>query len=89
MENLNVHNNKIIQNSGTATATGIVQIGTGNAVYTQWNNRWNSNTYIVANPSASSLFKWMDKSASFAQWQSYGNDNQASITACSSQNSCQ
>ena len=89
IENLNVHNNTIIQNSSTATATAIVQIGTGNAVYAQWNNRCNSNTYIVANPSTSSLFRWMDKAVSFAQWQSYGNDIRGSIAICSSENSCQ
>ncbi len=58
LENVSVFNNTITQGSGIAA--GIVVEGNGfdNSVYTSWNNLFQSNNYVLANP-AGNYFYWL------------------------------
>lgn len=66
LENLNVHDNVIIQNQGTAA--GIVRAGgLGDEVFDQWHNRFLHNQYQIAN-SIGQCFAWKGAELSYGDW---------------------
>ena len=67
LQNVDVNSNTITQSSGLAA--GIVVEGTGfdNSVYTSWNNHFQYNTFILANPSGDYFF-WMGVAVSLSAW---------------------
>ena len=69
VQNLYVHDNAIVQTSGT---NGAVQNAGDQAVYTQRNNRFERNTYTLGTNALP--FTWMDASRSDAAWRAYGQD---------------
>ena len=70
VQNLDVHDNVIIQASGTAT--GIVSAGYPE-IYTGWHNWFYHNTYHLQDLSGR-YFQWMDWDRTPNEWQGYGND---------------
>jgi hypothetical protein len=68
--NLNVHDNTVVQPSGTAA--GVAQVVGNNAVYTSQNNHFARDTYdLSSNPK---YFRWMNGDRSTAEWKGYGMD---------------
>lgn len=71
VKNLWVHDNKIIMTMGQ---TGITDIGnsTGGRVFTQWNNRFDYNNYVI--PAGSKSFRWGGKGPiGVDEWVASGN----------------
>jgi hypothetical protein len=72
VQNLYVHDNIITQTSGIAA--GILKVGKfDNSIFTSWNNRFENNTYNLADPTGK-YYQWMDVARSRAEWQGFGND---------------
>jgi hypothetical protein len=70
VKNLNVHDNTIVQNGGTAS--GIVKMGsTDDSIFNSWNNHFQHNTYTL---SGNANFEWMNSGRSKSEWVGYGND---------------
>lgn len=68
LKNLNVHDNIIIQNDGTAA--GIVRAGgMGDEVFDAWNNRFTNNQFKLADSNARP-FAWRDGQLSYGDWKS-------------------
>jgi len=84
LQNLDVHDNTFTQISNSAA--GVVKASNyDNSVYTNWNNHFTNDSYILADPSGLN-FTWMDSSGKHAyaaytwtQWQSFGNDAQGTL----------
>jgi len=93
VQHLNVHDNSIIQNSGTAA--GIVKDPRiDDALFTNWDNQFRGNIYFL--PARNEKFyEWMNAPRTREEWQSFGNDSgsrwpiltpspgQVSLTRCS------
>ena len=76
LQNLAVHNNVVTQSSGAAGGILIYYKDSSYypAVFTDWNNHWDNNTYCLSNPSANH-FDWQLTQFSYAAWQkTYGQD---------------
>jgi parallel beta-helix repeat protein len=70
-----VHDNDITSAVGV---TGLVQNVADDSYFTSRNNRFESNTYHVANLDAKN-FHWMNASRTKAEWKSYGQDANGSF----------
>jgi hypothetical protein len=74
VQNLSVHNNVIVQSSGSASGA-VANSGVYMDVYTAWNNHWTSNTYKLTDSLA---YTWQGGSSyvnmDSAQWKSFGQD---------------
>ena len=57
LQSVDVNSNTITQSTGIAAGI-VVASGYGNSVYTSWNNTFQPNTYVLANPSGA-YFYWM------------------------------
>ncbi len=68
LRNLYVHDNIIVASEGS---TGIGQDIGNEAVFSEWNNRFESNTYYV---NADEYFRWLGEVLDFDTWNSFGND---------------
>ncbi len=68
LRNLYVHDNIIVASEGSS---GIGQDIGSEAVFSEWNNRFESNTYYV---NANEYFRWLGKVLDFNTWNSFGND---------------
>jgi parallel beta-helix repeat protein len=83
VQNVIVENNGITMSQG---ATGGLQDGNNNSIFTSRNNRWLHNNYCVASavhPAdgyLKSWFTWMNRSLSWRTWQSYGLDTGGTFT---------
>lgn len=82
VQNILVQNNEITMDQG---ATGAVQDGAGNAVFTSRNVKFVNNTYKVksTHPNdgrTSGWFAWMNSWPNWTQWQGYGHDSVGSYT---------
>jgi len=68
LRNLNVHDNTIVQNVGTAA--GIVRAGAmGDDVFDSWNNRFINNHFQFADANAR-YFAWKGAQLSYGDWKS-------------------
>ena len=67
LENLDVSNNTIYQNSGLAAGIVLEGSGLSNAVYTTMNNTFNGNTYYLTTPNAD-YFYWEQGPITLATW---------------------
>jgi parallel beta-helix repeat protein len=68
LRNLYVHDNIIVASEGS---TGIGQDIGSEAVFSEWNNRFESNTYYV---DTDQYFRWRGKVFDFRKWNEFGND---------------
>ncbi len=68
LRNLYVHDNIIVASEGS---TGIGQDIGSEAIFSEWNNRFESNTYYV---NTDEYFRWRGKVFDFARWNEFGND---------------
>ena len=77
IQNVTVKDNDITMSQG---ATGEMQDGTNESIFTSWNNQWENNHYCVASAShpndgyMSGWFAWMNRNVSWSEWQRYGLD---------------
>ena len=77
IQNILVKDNTVTMNQG---ATGVVEDGAGDAVFTSRNVKFQGNTYhlsSIAHPTdgyAYGWFAWNDRWPSWATWQGYGLD---------------
>lgn len=77
LRNIYVHNNIITQNTGTAA--GILKSGSpDNSVFTSWKNRFDSNTFHLANK-AGRYFQWMNTAQTLPEWENKRQDNQSKM----------
>jgi len=78
LQNLKVHNNVIIQKNGFAA--GIVSNPLfAPTLFTDWNNRFEDNTYQLAN-STHQYYYWMNSPRTRSEWQAFGNDRNGKWT---------
>ena len=67
IQNLNVHDNSITQNTGTAA--GIVKSSVfDNSVYTSWSNHFQNNPFVLTNPGTYYYFYWLGATWTLATW---------------------
>lgn len=67
LRNIYIHNNIITQRTGTAA--GILKSASlNNSVFTSWNNRFDSNTFHLANK-AGKYFQWMNNAQTLPEWE--------------------
>jgi parallel beta-helix repeat protein len=77
VQNVIVEDNEITMSQG---ATGAMQDGTNNSIFTSWNIKWTNNHYCVASadhPDDGYMygwFAWMNRNISWSEWQRYGLD---------------
>jgi Right handed beta helix region len=73
LQNLNIHNNIITQQTGDAA--GIVKASTfDDSVYTSWGNHLQDNTYNLSDLTYL-YFYWLDQNWTFTQWQTYASEH--------------
>lgn len=70
LQNLNVNNNSITQTTGTAAGI-VLGGGLDNSVYTSWNNHFQNNTFVLANPATYDYFFWLNQPWTLAMWDEY------------------
>jgi hypothetical protein len=73
LANNNVHHNSMTYSSSVESGMVIDPSMDVNS-YTAKNNRFESNTYDVPDPSYGRYWQWQNRNVSWAQWQAYGND---------------
>jgi hypothetical protein len=73
LKNLNVHDNVITQKSGIAAGID-ASPGFMPAAFTDWNNRFQNNTYRFAELTGMH-FEWMRSPRSIEEWKSFHNDS--------------
>jgi parallel beta-helix repeat protein len=67
IKNMTVHDNTITQTKGIAA--GIVKsTGFDNSVYTSWNNHYQTNTFVLSNPTTYNYFFWLGSYWTLAIW---------------------
>jgi hypothetical protein len=72
VQHIDVHDNTIVQSSGTAA--GIVKHAHfDDAVFKSWGNRFRGNTYVLA-ATQGEFYQWMNAPRSREEWQAFGND---------------
>jgi Right handed beta helix region len=72
VRNLFVHDNTIIQTTGIAA--GLIRSDNyDDSIFTSWNNRFENNTYNLADPTGK-YYQWMNAGRSKEEWQGFGND---------------
>jgi len=69
VKGLNVHDNTIVQNGGTAA--GIIKTGSDDSIFSSWNNHFQHNTYTLTN---GANYNWMNGDKTKSEWVAYGND---------------
>jgi hypothetical protein len=67
LQNVNVNSNRITQNTGFAAGIAVEGSGFDNSVYTSWNNQFQFNTFILANPTGVCIY-WMNQPMTFSAW---------------------
>jgi hypothetical protein len=75
LQNLHVHDNTVTLTVGHG---GIVQNAGSDNVFTNQNNRWVNNTYILG--SNAKYFAWMNAERTESEWRGYGQDVNGTFT---------
>jgi len=73
VQNVYVHHNVIALDSGTAAGFVRDPSVVSSAIFTEWSNRFDYNSYYLTNLNAKA-FQWMDAARSSSEWLAYGND---------------
>jgi hypothetical protein len=72
VQHIDVHDNTVVQSSGTAA--GIVkQAHFDDAVFKSWGNRFAGNTYVLG-AAKGEFYQWMNAPRTREEWQAFGND---------------
>jgi len=72
VQDIDVHDNTVVQSSGTAA--GIVKDAHfDDAVFKSWGNRFRGNTYVLG-ATKGEFYQWMNTPRTREEWQAFGND---------------
>lgn len=74
-----VHHNSLAYPSTVESGMVIDPSMDVNLYNTAKNNRFQSNTYDVPDPSSGHYWQWQNRNVSWAQWQAYGNDTAGTV----------